>query len=360
MAFIDHILKKPSYGWMDPKGDLISPSTTTLFRSALNNINIFKSRKNWMPFLSTAIILLLIPVFVVFVSQYLSILTLLAFLVYGMVLNSVHGTIWHHRFCTHKAYEFSNPIWRIITQNLVVRTVSEEAYAISHRVHHAKSDLPGDPYNAKSGLMYCMLAEFNHQNINRDLKESDYNRVSHFLSHTGIKRNSFAQYKKWGTITNPLYAVAMLLLNWTFWFAVFYLIGGLALVTAAFSGTLAWFLAVRYFNYVGHGGGKAKHQDGIDYDRRNLSINQVRPGLLGGEWHNNHHLYPSSARAGFLPGQLDLAWIYIWSLHKIGGVSSYKDFKAQFLEKYVVPNKLEEPKKAPGPKAGKEKVRAGN
>jgi fatty-acid desaturase len=74
--------------------------------------------------------------------------------------------------------------------------------------------------------------------------------------------------------------------------------------------------------------------DGIDFDRSNLSINQTRPGMLSGEWHNNHHLFPGSARAGFLPYQLDLAWIYIYSLFKMGMVSSYKDSKKEFLSKY--------------------------
>ncbi len=93
-----------------------------------------------------------------------------------------------------------------------------------------------------------------------------------------------------------------------------------------------WFVLVRAFNYNGHGKGEVKHVDGIDFDRSNLSINQTRPGLFSGEWHNNHHLYPASARAGFLPYQVDLAWMYIKGLHKIGGVTSYRDSKALFLK----------------------------
>ena len=56
--------------------------------------------------------------------------------------------------------------------------------------------------------------------------------------------------------------------------------------------------------------------------------------MLSGEWHNNHHLFPGSARAGFLPYQLDLAWIYIYSLFKLGMVSSYKDSKKEFMSRY--------------------------
>jgi stearoyl-CoA desaturase (delta-9 desaturase) len=57
-------------------------------------------------------------------------------------------------------------------------------------------------------------------------------------------------------------------------------------------------------------------------------------GLLAGEWHNNHHLFPGSARCGFLPGQLDLAWVYIYSLRRLGMVAWYKDSKKEFLKKY--------------------------
>ncbi len=75
----------------------------------------------------------------------------------------------------------------------------------------------------------------------------------------------------------------------------------------------------------------------------------MRPGLFAGEWHNNHHLYPASARAGFLPYQLDLPWIYIYSLSKIGAVSWYHDSKKEFLKKYAVKAKKEATGEAKGP-----------
>src|ERR1044071_1645489 len=125
------------------------------------------------------------------------------------------------------------------------------------------------------------------------------------------------------------------LLNWAFWYTAFYFIGGHGLACALFSGAMLWFVLVRAFNYTGHGGGKEKHVDGLDFDRSNLAINQTRPGMFTGEWHNNHHLYPGSARAGFLPYQLDLAWIYIFCMYKIGAVSSYHDSKKEFIRKYL-------------------------
>ncbi len=334
MAFIDRVLQTPSYGWADPQGNLIAPTLRQLWSEAFSRINIFKSKTNWIPFINWLITLCMLPFAYLFVTKYISWPLLAATVFYGMVIMSTHGTIWFHRYCTHRSYTFSNPIWRFITQNLVIRTFPEEVYVVSHHVHHLKSDKPGDPYNSHAGIMYCMLSDVNHQAIAKQLSEEDYRKATMFLNHSGIWINSYAQYLKWGSIVSPLYTVGLWILNWSFWITAFYLFGGPGLVCALFTGTLFWYVLVRAFNYTGHGGGKAKHVEGVDFDTSNLSINQNRPGFLSGEWHNNHHLYPESARSGFLPYQLDLAWVYIWCLSRIGGVSRYTDSKKQFLERF--------------------------
>ena len=334
MAFIDNILQKPSYGWADEKGELIVPTTRQLFKEAFTRLNIFKTRKNWITLIGWLMILLMLPLLVLFITQFFSWPLVIVIVVYSMIIMGTHGTIWFHRYCTHKAYKFSHPVWRFLTQNLVIKTVPEEVYVISHHVHHAKPDQPGDPYNSRAGLLYCMLADVNHQSIAKDLSETDYDKVSKLMSHTGVKINSFKQYMKWGSVATPFYTISLWLLNWAFWYTVFYLIGGHALACGLFSGAMLWLLLVRAFNYTGHGKGKEKHVDGLDFDRSNLAVNQTRPGLFTGEWHNNHHLYPASARAGFLPYQLDLAWIYIYCMYKLGVVSSYHDSKKEFMRKY--------------------------
>ncbi len=334
MSFIDHVLEVPSYGWADKDGKLITPTLRQLWGEAFFRINIFHSKRNWIPFINWFTAVCMVPFLYVLLVYYITWPLVLAAIVYGMVVMSTHGTIWFHRFCTHRAYTFSHPVWRFITQNLVLRTFAEEVYVVSHHVHHLKSDKPGDPYNSNAGIMYCMLSDVNHQSISKNLDEASYKKASHFLSHTGVPLNSYAQYLTWGSIASPWYVVGLLILNWSFWYGMFFLIGGHGLACAMFTGALFWFVLVRAFNYTGHGGGKVKHVDGVDFDRSNMSINQNRPGFLSGEWHNNHHLYPESARAGFLPYQLDLAWIYIYCLHKLGAVSRYTDSKKQFLERF--------------------------
>ena len=339
MAFIDTVLQQPSYGWSDQNGNLIVPTVKQLYSEAFSRINIFKSKKNWISMISWLMAVCMLPFFLVFILKYFSWKLVIVFVVYSMIIMSTHGTIWFHRYCTHKSYTFSNPVWRFITQNLVLRTFPEEIYVVSHHVHHAKSDKPGDPYNPMGGLMYCMLSDVNHQSIAKDLSEKDYEKAAGFMMDTGVWINNYTQYLQWGSIASPVYTVLLWLINWGSWYTIFYLIGGHGLACALFGAAMFWFVLVRAFNYTGHGKGKVKHVEGIDFDRRNLSINQTRPGLFSGEWHNNHHLYPSSARAGFLPYQIDLAWVYIYCMHKLGAVKSFRDHKSDFLEKYVHPKK---------------------
>ena len=342
MAFIDNILQVPSYGWQNEKGELIVPTKRQLFGEFFSRINIFKSRKNWMSLIGWATVLFMMPFFYFFIFHHFSFLLLIVFLLYAMIIMCTHGTIWFHRFCTHKSYTFRNRFWRFITQNLVIKTLCEEVYIISHHVHHVKSDQPGDPYNPRGGFLYCMLADVNHQGINKNLNEKDYERVAHFMRHTGVSINSYKKYKKWGSLATPFYTIALWLGNWAFWYSIFFLIGGHGLACTLFSAAMFWFVLVRAFNYTGHGKGEVKHEDGLDFDRSNLSINQWRPGYFAGEWHNNHHLFPASARAGFLSWQLDLPWIYIYTLYKLGAVTSYHDSKKDFLKNFLHQNKVKE------------------
>jgi len=334
MAFIDKVLQEPSYGWADSQGELIVPTKKQLFKEAFSRVNIFKTKKNWISLMSWVMTACMLPFFYLFIFHYFSWWLLAASVFYSLIIMGTHGTIWFHRYCTHGAYKFSHPLWKWITQNLVIKTFPEEIYVISHHVHHTKSDLPGDPYNPRGGFWYCMLSDVNHQSINKELDENDYSKVSRFMRHTGVWVNTYKQYKKWGSVTHPAYAIGMWLFNWSVWFVLLYFIGGMGLVSAIFTAGMFWFVLVRAFNYTGHGKGHEKHVDGIDFDRSNLSVNQTRPGMFTGEWHNNHHLYPGSARAGFLPYQLDLAWIYIYCMHKVGAVSSYHDSKKEFLKRY--------------------------
>jgi fatty-acid desaturase len=337
MNFLDRVLDPPTYGWKNDSGLLSKPNTKQLFKEFFKRLNIFNNRKNWLPFFSWIRVIILAPLFFLFIFKYFSIPLLIVFFIYSMIAMGTHGTIWHHRYCTHNAYTFKNNFWKIITQNLTISMIPEEIYVISHHVHHAKSDEPGDPYNASGGFFYCFLADVNHQPVAKDLSESDFQKATSLMKHTGIKMNSYAGYKKWGSLTEPGTALLMCLLNWSFWYGLFYTIGGHPLAITIFGAAAFWAVGVRTFNYEGHGKGEDKRREGIDFHRKDMSINQIWPGIVAGEWHNNHHLYPKSARTGFLNYQIDFAWYYIWTLSKLGIVTAYNDSKKDFRSRFSVP-----------------------
>lgn len=338
MTFIKKVLRPPSYGWKDESSELFKPCAGLIFKEFFKRINVFNSKKNWLAFSSWFWALALTPFLITFLTSYFSWWLIPVGFVYSMIIMGSHGTIWYHRFATHRAFEFTNSFSRFITQNLVIKVFPEELYVVSHHVHHIQSDLPGDPYNAKAGFLYCFLADANHQPISLELTPNEYKKATRYLVGTGVVKNTYEQYQKWGSISHPLWTWLHLALNWAFWYGVFFLIGGHSLACCLFGAAQIWGFGIRTFNYEGHGKGTDKREEGLDFNMDDESINQYWPGYVAGEWHNNHHLYPKSARNGFTKWQLDLPWIYIKSLYVLGGIKSYRNDKDEFMEKYFIPH----------------------
>lgn len=334
MAFLDRVLDPPAYGYVR-NGKFYRPNPRELFSEFFRRLDIFRSRKAWLPLLSWSVVLFLAPFFFLFWIRYFSWSLLAVAFFYSMVFMGTHGTVYLHRFGCHHAFVFKNRFWLFLTRELCLKTVPEEVYVISHHVHHYRSDRPGDPYYAAGGWLYCFLADVNHQALAGNLPREDYARAARLLAHMGVSPNRYEDYLKWGSIGRPLRTIVHFVLNWSFWFGFFWLLGGMALATAVFAGAAVWAVGIRTFNYEGHGRGRDKRKKGKDFDEKSLAINQRWPGWVTGEWHNNHHLYPTSARAGFLPHQWDTAWWWIRFSHRLGGVSFYRDFKPVFEKQYL-------------------------
>ena len=346
IPFLKRALQEPTYGW-ERDGKLYVPTTSEIRHEWLSRMSLLRSRKAWLSVTVWGFMLLLMPFGVVFLTQYFSWKLMLAGFLYSMVWIGTQGTVYLHRYGTHHAFTFRNGFYRFIVRNLSLKIVPEEVYIVSHHVHHAYSDQPGDPYNAQAGWWYCFLAGDLHQRINQELSREDYARVSGLLKHTGMRLNTYRQYQRWGSVSHPLRLLSHYLLNWAFWYGAFYLVGGHALATALFGWSAVWAIGIRAHNYDLHAGGKDRRRDGIDFDRSSLAINAIWPGFVAGEWHNNHHLFPTSVRAGFLPWQLDLSFVFIWCYRLLGGVKSWRDGKERFYERHYLPylEKLEASRK---------------
>jgi fatty-acid desaturase len=336
-SILKRALRTPGYGWTRD-GELYVPTTREILTEWRQRLDLFHSRKAWLSVMVWSFTLLLLPFGAVFLLRYFSWKLMLAGFLYSMVWLGTHGTVYLHRYGTHRAFTFRNRYFRFVCQNLAIKIVPEEVYIVSHHVHHAYSDMPGDPYNAKAGWLYCFLAGDLHQQINPDLSPRDYEHVAGLLKHTGVRANSYEQYRSWGSITHPARLLLHYVLNWAFWYGAFYLLGGHALATAMFGWSAVWGIGIRAHNFDLHAGGKDERQDGLDFDRVSLSVNRLWPGLVAGEWHNNHHLFPTSVQAGFLPWQLDSAYAFIRVYRLLGGVSSWRNFRDKFYERYYLPH----------------------
>jgi fatty-acid desaturase len=334
--FLKRALRAPGYGWSRGE-ELYVPTQREILREWGHRLNLLHSRKAWLSVMLWSFTLLLLPFGVVFLVYYFSWPLMLAGFLYSMVWLGTHGTVYLHRYGTHHAFTFRNRYYRFVCQNLAIKLVPEEMYIVSHHVHHAYSDQPGDPYNARAGWLYCFLAADLHQQINPDLSTRDYAQVAGLLKHTGVRPNSYEQYRTWGSITHPARLFTNYVLNWAFWYAVFYALGGHALATALFGWAAVWAIGIRAHNFDLHAGGKDRRRDGLDFDRESLAVNRLWPGLVAGEWHNNHHLFPTSVQAGFLPWQLDSAFAFIRFYRLLGGVSSWRNLRHKFYERHYLP-----------------------
>ncbi len=313
-------------------GALVVPTRRMLWREYAQRLT--NGPKSWLPFWGWFSTLVLGAFLVVFFARYFTWPALVAGFLYTTPLVSIYSTIYFHRFAVHRSFTIRHPFWLFVLRNATLKLLSEETYVISHHVHHAFSDQPGDPYNPKGGWLYVYFARINHQAVATDLSPSDYARLTSLLSHTGMRINTYAQYQRWGSIAHPLRTIVQFALNWAFWGAVFYAVGGMPLATSALGFGFVWTFGIRNFNFKGHHP-RLDYREGVDFDRKSRALNQLLPGLAAGEWHNNHHLFPKSARTGFLPGQIDIPWWLISGAHKLGIVSSVNDQREDFLREYA-------------------------
>ena len=118
-------------------------------------------------------------------------------------------------------------------------------------------------------------------------------------------------------------------------FAVGYLVGGTVATGVA---ALVWGGLVRIFAYqhatfavnsICHMFGRRDFRS-RDESRNNWVIALL---VLGEGWHNNHHAFPASARHGLLRGQVDVSWLVIRGLERLGLVWDVRSPSRDQLER---------------------------
>jgi stearoyl-CoA desaturase (delta-9 desaturase) len=187
-------------------------------------------------------------------------------------------------------------------------------WVTDHRKHHALSDREGDPHSPHVGHgdgPWGVVKGFFHAHVgwmftNLGLEEGlVYGRD---LYEDRLVRTIDRLYLLWVALSLGIP------------FAIGYAVGGT--LEAGLAG-LVWGGLVRIFAYqhATFAVNSICHMFGRrDFRARDESRNNWLIALLvlGEGWHNNHHAFPSSARHGLLRWQLDVSWLVIRGLERLG------------------------------------------
>jgi stearoyl-CoA desaturase (delta-9 desaturase) len=207
----------------------------------------------------------------------------------------------YHRLLTHRSYKVPRALEYLFA---VCGALTLEGGPISwvatHRIHHQKSDQPGDPHSPRDGGWWAhagwiLYGETNHNNTRVMSKYAPDLAKDRFY----IWLNNY----HWA----PMLALGGLL----------FALGGLPL--------MLWGVCLRVViglhatwlvNSATHMWGPRR------FATRDDSRNNWWVALLtfGEGWHNNHHAHPTSARHGLAWYEFDVSWIQI-KLLKLAGIA---------------------------------------
>lgn len=211
-----------------------------------------------------------------------------------------------HRLISHRA--FRTPKW-LEYFFLLCGTLSGQGAVLGwvgyHRAHHLYTDKAADPHDASQGLWWSHISWLMHSVP----AKAELPRLTKDIANDPVYQFCHKHYIE-------LQAVLGVLL---------YLIGGLPFVVwGIFFRLFVGFHSTLFVNSVCHKFGYRNHETD------DLSTNCWWVALLtyGEGWHNNHHAFQSSARSGFKWWEVDMTWMTIRLLQKLGLATHVKEPKA--------------------------------
>ncbi|OIN92624.1 MAG: acyl-CoA desaturase [Comamonadaceae bacterium CG1_02_60_18] len=210
-------------------------------------------------------------------------------------------TIFLHRHQAHRALDLHPAaahffrFWLWLTTGQVTKE-----WAAIHRKHHAKCEQPEDPHSPHVyGIRTVLLQGYELYRKEAGNAET-LARYGHGTPGDWIERHLYSRFSYAG--------VALMLLI------------DVALFGAA--GLTVWAVQMAWTPVMAAGiiNGGAHYWGYRNFEAPDASTNLVPWGILiaGEELHNNHHTYPTSARLSVKPYELDIGWLYISALQRVG------------------------------------------
>ena len=214
-------------------------------------------------------------------------------------------SLGYHRLHTHRSYKVPRLLEYFFA---VCGTVTLEGgpifWVAVHRIHHQKSDQPGDPHSPREGawwshMGWILFGEAKHNNTRLMAKYAP-----------DLAKDRFYVWLNDYHWIPPVIVGLMLLV-----------VGGLPMfLWGGCLRTVVGLHATWAVNSVTHLWGSRR------FATRDDSRNNWWVALFtfGEGWHNNHHAHPSSARHGLAWYELDISWITIKFLKHLGVARSVR------------------------------------
>jgi stearoyl-CoA desaturase (delta-9 desaturase) len=213
--------------------------------------------------------------------------------------------IGFHRLLTHRGFKTPKPVEYFLTFcGLLALEGGAINWVVTHRIHHAYTDAPGDPHSPRDGSWWAHMGWI--------------------LSGTGQQydKEVLARYApdlmkdKVHVWLNRLYWLPLTLLG----LALFAFGGWSFLMWGVFLRVTFGLHATWLVNSATHMWGKRRFVTTDD----STNLWWVALITFGEGWHNNHHAHPTAARHGLRWYEIDFNWYGIRTLQFLGLAKSIK------------------------------------
>ena len=235
----------------------------------------------------------------------------------AVLLNWIGGSlgigIGFHRLLTHKGFQTPKPVEYFLTFcGLLALEGGSINWVVTHRIHHAFTESPGDPHSPRDGRWWAHMGWILRGTAQQH-PESVLRRYAPDLMKDPVQVWMNRLY------FIPLVISGVILLAVGGWPAVLW--GVFARVTFGLHAT--WLV-----NSATHLWGTRR------FDTSDDSTNSWWVALLtfGEGWHNNHHAFPRAARHGLKWYEVDINWYGISVLKYLGLAKSINLVTKEQLE----------------------------
>jgi fatty-acid desaturase len=205
----------------------------------------------------------------------------------------------YHRLHTHRSYKV--PRW-IEYFFALCGTLTLEGgpifWVAIHRIHHQRSDQPGDPHSPREGAWWAHIGWI----LVGETKHNNTKLLGKYAPDLA-KDKFYVWLNDYHWVPNVVLAAGL------------YLVGGLPfLLWAGFFRIIFGLHATWLVNSATHMWG-ARRFATRDDSRNNWWVALIS---FGEGWHNNHHAHPTSARHGLAWYEFDPSWLQIKLLKILG------------------------------------------